>query len=192
LYHLSPFRDKTRENKTTISTTMSTVDGLQPYALLGGYNAEELWSTIDLTFLTWFLIFFAPRWKYTPKLTLIGPVIHAAIYSLSAISLFLYQDHNDGSAPDFVTFEGVVHFMKDPNGVFVAWIHYVCYDALVGRWIVLDSVERGCSLWVHVLAIIPILFVSLMLGPMGWLMYFVIRTFLIPVKDNGATKSKSS
>mmetsp|Transcript_8704 Transcript_8704/g.12797 ORF Transcript_8704/g.12797 Transcript_8704/m.12797 type:complete len:174 (+) Transcript_8704:140-661(+) len=173
---------------------MSTIEGLKPYALLGGYNAAELWPTINLILPTWFLIAVAPRWKYTPTLTLIGPIIHALIYTLSTISLMSDPEHNDGDAPDFSTFEGVVNLFKDPNGVFVGWIHYVVFDALVGRWIALDSVDRGCSLLVHVFVIIPIIFLTLMLGPMGWLLYVaVVRTLLLPSSNkNDTTKAKNS
>mmetsp|Transcript_8723 Transcript_8723/g.12848 ORF Transcript_8723/g.12848 Transcript_8723/m.12848 type:complete len:110 (+) Transcript_8723:8-337(+) len=102
--------------------------------------------------------------------------------------------HNDGDAPDFSTFEGVVNLFKDPNGVFVGWIHYVVFDALVGRWIALDSVDRGCSLLVHVFVIVPVIFLTLMLGPMGWLLYVaVVRTLLLPSSNkNDTTKAKNS
>eukprot|EP00594_Rhizosolenia_setigera_P020104 CAMPEP_0178956670 /NCGR_PEP_ID=MMETSP0789-20121207/10422_1 /TAXON_ID=3005 /ORGANISM="Rhizosolenia setigera, Strain CCMP 1694" /LENGTH=149 /DNA_ID=CAMNT_0020638703 /DNA_START=119 /DNA_END=565 /DNA_ORIENTATION=- len=149
---------------------MSTIDSeLKPYALLGGYNAKELWPTVNLILPTWFLLAVAPRWKYTPTLTLAGPIIIAAIYTLSAISMmFTGEDGGNASEIDFSTLEGIVTLFKDPNGVFVGWVHYVVYDALVGRWIMLDSVERGCSTMVHVLVIVPCLFLALMFGPMGW------------------------
>jgi hypothetical protein len=181
---------------------MSTIiEGLKPYALLGGYNADELWPTFNFILPTWFLIVLVPRWKYTPTLSLIGPIILSTIYTLSAISLF---SDPDGDTPDFSTLEGVVTLFKDPNAVFIGWIHYGAYDALIGRWIALDSVERECSALIHVLVIIPCLFISLMLGPIGWLLYIVvIRTFLLrPSKNKNSdtgtttttntTKAKSS
>jgi hypothetical protein len=156
----------------------TTIEGLKPYALLGGKNADEIWSTFNFILPTWLLIVLVPRWKYTPTLSLIGPIILATIYTLSAISLF---SDPDVDTPDFSTLEGVVTLFKDPNAVFVGWIHYGAYDALIGRWIALDSVERECSILIHVLVIIPCLFLSLMLGPMGWLLYVVVirNTFLL-------------
>ena len=157
----------------------TTIEGLKPYALLGGKNADELWSTFNFILRpTWLLIVLVPRWKYTPTLSLIGPIILATIYTLSAISLF---SDPDVETPDFSTFEGVVTLFKDPNAVFVGWIHYGAYDALIGRWIAFDSVKRECSTLMHVLVIIPCLFLSLMLGPTGWLLYVVVirNTFLL-------------
>jgi len=158
---------------------MSTIiEGLKPYALLGGKNADELWSTFNFILPTWLLIVLVPRWKYTPTLSLIGPIILATIYTLSSMSLF---SDPDVETPDFSTFEGVVTLFKDPNAVFVGWIHYGAYDALIGRWIALDSVERECSTLIHVLVIIPCLFLSFMHGPMGWLLCVVVirNTFLL-------------
>jgi len=80
--------------------------------------------------------------------------------------------------------EGVVQLFSDPNGVFVV------YDALVGRWIVMDSVERAGDskgMVFHWCVMVPILFVSLMLGPMGWLSYLaIVRPFLLPIGDSKA------
>ena len=40
--------------------------------------------------------------------------------------------------------------------------------------------ERGASTLVHVTIIVPVLFLSLMFGPMGWLLYIaIVRTFVL-------------
>lgn len=172
---------------------MSTVEGLKPFLLLGGYNAAELWWTTNFILPTWLLMAMAPRWKHMPTLTVVSPIFHAAIYSLSIISVMLDMDLNDENAPDATSLLGVVTLFKNPNVTFAGWVHYLVFDALVGRWIVLDSIERGCSIWVHVLAIVPSLFLTLMCGPVGWLLYVgVIRTFLLPVKENAATRAKTA
>lgn len=157
---------------------MSTIEGLKPFVLLGGYNAAELWPTINLITPTWLLLAVAPRWEWTPALTLVGPVFFAAMYALSATSLMLFG--GDGATDiDFSSLEGIVNLFRDPNGVFVGWIHYVAYDALIGRWIALDAAARGCSLSMHAVAVVPCLFLALMFGPMGWLLYLaVVRPFL--------------
>ena len=138
------------------------MDGLKAFALLGGKNAEELWPALNVILLTWGLLAFAPRYKHTPMLTLVAPIVMAIIYTLAVISMLLMDG---GDSVDFYSLEGVVTMFKDPNAVFGGWVHYCCYDALVGRWIALDSVKRGASNIVHVFVIIPTLFLSLMLGP---------------------------
>ena len=156
----------------------STVEGLKPFALLGGYNAAELWPTVNLIMPCWLLLVVAPRWKYTSTITLVGPIIHAVIYSLSAVSMMTSPGGED---PDFSSLEGIMEIFKDPSGVFIGWIHLIVYDALVARWMVLDSVDRGASTLAHVLAIVPCLFFGFLAGPMGWLLYVaVVRQFVLP------------
>ena len=164
------------------------LEGLKPFLLLGGYNAEELWPLVNLILPTWMLCVFLPRWKHTPTLTLIFPIVHAIIYTLGVISTIVYADDNSPDI-DFSSLDGLVELFKDPSGVFVGWVHYCVYDALVGRWLTIDSVERDASTLVHVTVIIPTLFMSLMFGPMGWLIYIaIVRTFVL--KKGSGEKGK--
>ena len=172
---------------------MTTIGGLKPFALLGGYNAAELWPAVNLILPTWLLLAFAPRWKHTPLLTLLGPIFFATMYTLCSISLMFLGDDSTSNEIDMSSLEGVVQLFSDPSGVFVGWVHFLVYDALVARWIVMDSVERAGDtkgMVFHLCVIFPILLVSLMLGPMGWLSYLaIVRPFLLPI---GGSKTKSS
>ncbi|KAL7532365.1 hypothetical protein ACHAXR_005630 [Thalassiosira sp. AJA248-18] len=164
---------------------------LTPFLLLGNYNAVELWPTVNLILPTWLLLLIAPRWKLTPSLTLVGPIIMGLIYSLGIISAILFNDGKDQPDMDFSSLEGVTALFQDPSGVFIGWVHYCCYDALVGRWIVLDSVERGANNLIHVFVIVPILFMALMFGPIGWLAYVaVVRTLVLPPGTDKKAKSR--
>lgn len=149
------------------------VDSLKPLLLLGNYNAEQLWPTTNLTIPGWLLLALAPRWKHTARLSLVGPIISSVIYTLTAISLIVGDD-GTGEDPDFMSLEGVATMFRDPSTVFLGWTHYVAYDALVYRWIVMDSIERGASLKVHYILIVPCLFFALMLGPIGFVMYVAL------------------
>mmetsp|Transcript_13260 Transcript_13260/g.37831 ORF Transcript_13260/g.37831 Transcript_13260/m.37831 type:complete len:176 (+) Transcript_13260:246-773(+) len=169
------------------------VGSLKPFLLLGGYNAADLWPTTNLAMPGWLLLVLAPRWRHTAGLSLVGPIVSATIYMLSAISMIITDD-GSGDDPDFMSLEGVASMFRDPSAVFLGWTHYVAYDALVGRWIVLDSIERGASLKVHYLLIVPCLFFALMLGPIGFILYiFIVRTLLDSKSGNtnSDTKEKS-
>ena len=162
---------------------------LKPYALLGGYNAAELWPLTNLILPTWILLLVAPSWKHTQKLTLIGPVFFAIIYTLGFLSLQLFPESDEPTEMDFTTLEGVVGLFKDPNAVFLGWVHYIIYDPLVGRWIALDAQSRGCTTKLQVLVMAPVLVLALMFAPAGWLLYLaVVRPFLLPQpsKDKSA------
>jgi len=139
---------------------------------------------------TWVLVIFVPRWRHTPALTVIVPLILAFVYTLVVINSILIGRENGEALPDMTTFEGVVTLFQDPTGVFGGWIHYCVYDPLVGRWIALDSVQRGASTTFHILIMVPVLLLSMFLPPSGWLLYMiVVRPFLLLFSDTGNIKS---
>lgn len=51
------------------------------------------------------------------------------------------------------------------------WIHYLAFDLFIGTWEVSDSRREG----IHHLLVIPCLFATLMVGPAGLLLYFVVK-----------------
>ena len=165
-------------------------DSLKPFVLLGGFNAAELWGTVNLCMLCWLLFIFAPRWKYTPAVSLIPPIFHSVIYVGAIFSLILTDD-GEGEMADMATLEGVVKLFRDPNGVFVGWIHYVAFDALVGRMIVMDSVDSGASTLFHASVIVPCLLFTFLLGPTGFLMYMVAKVLFLSGGGKGSKESSS-
>ncbi|EJK67799.1 hypothetical protein THAOC_11119 [Thalassiosira oceanica] len=91
------------------------VEGLLPLPLLGGLDADELWPVCGLVLPTWALLAFAPRWAHTPTLTLVSPVLHAAIYALGVASVFVFGG-DASSEVDFNSLEGVVTLFKVRGG----------------------------------------------------------------------------
>jgi len=102
-----------------------TLTDLKSFPLLGGYNAQELWPLVNLILPSWMLLVFLPKWKYTPTLSLIGPILHAILYTLGVISTIVYADENSPEI-DFSSLEGIVELFKEPSGVFVGWILTEC------------------------------------------------------------------
>lgn len=159
--------------------------------ILPGLTGQDLWPAIGFIFLSWGLLVFLPRWKWTPALTLIVPIFHAVIYTTGIIMLNVNSTTSE--QPDFSTYEGVVTLFKDPNAVFLGWIHFVIFDSLVGRMVVMDSIQLGASTTFHIFAVIPSLGLVFLLGPMGWLIYMGLRqVFLVPTPStkSGPTKAK--
>jgi hypothetical protein len=66
---------------------------------------------------------------------------------------------------------GIATLLGSPEGATIAWIHFLAFDLFIGRWIYLDSQERRLSAMLTA----PVLFLTLMLGPLGFLTYLVIR-----------------
>ena len=65
-----------------------------------------------------------------------------------------------------------VKLMLSSDPVLLAgWVHYLAFDLLIGRWIAFDAVKKGISQWF----VAPCLFLTLMAGPVGFLLYSVFK-----------------
>lgn len=75
------------------------------------------------------------------------------------------------AAVDFTTLEGVQSIFASQGGATVGWTHYLAFDLFVGLWIARDADRKGVGrLWQA-----PILLVTLMAGPVGLLVWLLVR-----------------
>ncbi len=131
-------------------------------------KAEQVFAAANLTaIIGWILLAVAPRRKFTEKIVLSGalPILLAVAY---LILIVIFFGQGDG---DFGTLAGVMKLFTNEWTVVAAWIHYLAFDLLVGIWEVKDAQKRGISHWF----VVPCLFFTLMLGPIGWLLYSILR-----------------
>ena len=59
----------------------------------------------------------------------------------------------------------------DPGSVVGAWTHYLIFDLFVGAWMVRDARRED----IHHLAIVVPLLLTLMMGPVGLLLYIALK-----------------
>ncbi|MBU1820248.1 MAG: DUF4281 domain-containing protein [Bacteroidetes bacterium] len=118
----------------------------------------------------WLLMGFAPRWFVTQFLvkSFAVPVLLAVLYAY-----YLFA----GGPVDFAAFstlEGIKGlFQTGGDGVMLAgWIHYLAFDLIAGSVVMRDAQEREIPHW---WVIAPIFF-CFMLGPVGLLLYWIVRT----------------
>jgi len=117
----------------------------------------------------WALMILLPRWRVTKRL--IGsPLVCAAPAALYA-ALVIPRFTEIWPAVSNPELSGIAALLRSPAGATVAWLHFLAFDLFVGRWIYLDGRERGITSWVMV----PALFLTLMLGPCGFLLYLIVR-----------------
>ena len=127
----------------------------------------KLSSLIVLPF--WALMIFLPRWRVTIRL-MSSPLVcavPAAIYAALVIPRFA-EVWQAVSSPEL---SGIAALLGSPVGAMIGWLHFLAFDLFVGRWIYLDGRERGVAAWVMG----PVLFLTLMVGPCGFLLYLIAR-----------------
>ncbi len=115
----------------------------------------------------WLLMAIAPRWTWTKKTVLSGlfPLVLGVVYLGIIVTTFGSSEGN------FNSLAGVMKLFENPYAVTAGWIHYLAFDMFIGAWEVNDSQKHGISHWL----VIPCLFLTLMFGPIGLILYFVIR-----------------
>jgi len=117
----------------------------------------------------WALMILLPRWRWTMRI-LRSPFV-SATPALVYAALVLPRLGSIWPAIAKPAVTGVATLLATPEGATIAWVHFLAFDLFIGRWIYLDSRERQLS----ALLIAPILFFALMLGPLGFLSYLLVR-----------------
>jgi len=122
-----------------------------------------------LAMVGWLLLAILPRWSGTRQVVLSGilPLLLSVAYLVLVVMFFGGAEGGFGSLPD------VMKLFTNEWAVLAGWIHYLAFDMVIGAWEVRDAQERGIS---HLL-VIPCLVLTFLLGPIGFLVYHIIRFF---------------
>jgi hypothetical protein len=129
----------------------------------------------DLTFYVaapfWALMILAPGWSWTRR------VIGSPLIVLPPLAIYFVQ-----IAPILGQFalamlrpslDGVHDVLATVDGTAAIWAHLIAFDLFVGRWMYLDSRDRG----LHGLLMAPVYVLTILLSPFGLVVYFAIRAF---------------
>ncbi len=140
-------------------------------------KAEQIFSIANLiAMISWIILAVAPRWVLTRKIILSGaiPVLLSVAYLVLIVLFF-------GSAEGgFSSLAGVMKLFTNEWAVLASWIHYLAFDLFVGVWEVKDAQAKNISHWF----VIPCLILTFMLGPIGFLLYSILRLFLAKGDEN--------
>ena len=115
----------------------------------------------------WILLAVAPRWKVTNWL------VHSAAFSLVIAAIYgVVIAMGMGQAEGGMTsLAGVQQLFANPLVALAGWLHYLAFDLFIGAWETRNARRLGIPHW----QVIPCLFFTLMLGPVGLLLYFIVR-----------------
>ncbi len=119
--------------------------------------------------LGWILLVFLPDWKYTQVVILNGIVVFFSIL----YSYLLGRDIGSFDPNSFSTLANVKILFQNDDAVAAGWLHYLAFDLFVGAYIVRDSRKLAISRWIYT----PILPFAFMFGPVGYLIYFLAKSF---------------
>ncbi|GAA0940744.1 ABA4-like family protein [Virgisporangium aurantiacum] len=118
----------------------------------------------------WALMIVAPHWRWTRTIVSSPLIVLAPLvaYLFAVIPIF----------PEFAaemvnpSFDGVREIVSTADGTALVWAHLTAFDLFVGRWMYLDSRERG----IPALVMAPLLVLTILLAPFGLTIYLALRT----------------
>lgn len=116
----------------------------------------------------WFLLFVLPQHRVTQQLVhaIWVPLLLGPFY---VWALFFGQPSPEGAG--FGSLEAVMLLFQSPTAVLAGWVHYLIFDLFIGAWIVRDARRQGINHWLTT----PFLFATLMAGPVGLMLYLLLR-----------------
>jgi len=117
----------------------------------------------------WILMIFSPRWKVTKFLMSykVIPLILSLIYAI-----YILKAIDIGGMMDFGSLKSVMALFTEENAVLAGWVHYLAFDLMVGMWML----EQNKTLKIHQLIMAPCLLGAFMFGPIGFLVFMIIKT----------------
>ncbi len=115
----------------------------------------------------WLLLVVLPRWKWTARF--ICAVLIPALLGL--LYVYIILAHWGSSEGGFGSLEQVSDLFQNPWLLLAGWVHFLSFDLFIGAWEVRDAQREG----IHHLLVVPCLFLTLMFGPIGLLLYLGIR-----------------
>ena len=127
-------------------------------------SPESLFAIANqIALVSWLLLAIAPRRAWVTGIVAgtVVPALFAAAYV--AILLTAWP----GSPGGFSTLGAVAQLFSNPWLLLAGWLHYLCFDLLIGWWEVRDAQARGLP---HLL-VVPCLALTFLFGPAGWLLY---------------------
>jgi hypothetical protein len=131
-------------------------------------NPDQIFGICNLIALSgWLVLIFLPGWYSSDKF-IIGIIITllAIVYTSLIINHFSF-----GNLSNFGSLAGIRNLFEDPFLLLAGWVHYLAFDLLAGIFIRKNAVIHGVSHWI----VIPCLVLTFLLGPVGLLLYLVIR-----------------
>ena len=101
-----------------------------------------------------------------------------------AYGLLIWQGFGEAPGGGFGTIAAVRALFVSDAALVAGWFHYLAFDLFVGTWIARTAAEER----IHPLLIMPCLALTLMLGPLGLVLFVLVRA----VAGRGAGREQGS
>ncbi len=128
---------------------------------------STLFTLAGIGILGWALMIFLPK---RVARSAAFPIYLSVLYLAGVVPLVVSA--GPGIVMKFGTATGVISLLSDADVALIAWIHILVFDQFVGLLIYRDNMRERL---IPVALQSVILFLTLMFGPAGFLLYYLIR-----------------
>jgi hypothetical protein len=129
--------------------------------------------TNGIAIIGWLILWFAPRKPALLSLVMyLGVGLLCLIYVVCFAAL-IFGAAGDGGGAGAFTYDipGIRALFASDAGIVIGWTHYLAFDLFTGLWIARDADNKGFSRVKQ----FPILAATLMAGPVGLLLWLILR-----------------
>lgn len=132
--------------------------------------------TNGLAMTGWVLLAFLPRKPLVHALILYCGVallclVYAVLFGLTLGGMVDPALQPGAGQPGFGSIAAVRAIFQSDAGMVIGWTHYLAFDLFTGLWIARDADAKGFGRAIQ----LPYLFVTLMAGPIGLLLWLTTR-----------------
>jgi hypothetical protein len=134
--------------------------------------------TNSIAVIAWLLVIAGPRGQKTLALVLyLGVGLLCFSYAAMIVSMhagWLDAGRLPGTPPpNFLDYNiaGLRNLFMSDGGLVMGWTHYLAFDLFVGQWIAKDADNKGF----HRLVQVPVLLLTFVMGPVGLLIWLIMR-----------------
>ncbi|MGL4541878.1 MAG: ABA4-like family protein [Polymorphobacter sp.] len=135
-------------------------------------SLEQVFSVASgVAMFGWLLLVIAPLNR---RLTVLAARWVVALLCGGYASLLAHSLLAGPGAPagaGFGSLAGVALLFSAKGALLAGWVHYLAFDLFIGSWQVENAPQHGITHWL----VLPCLFFTLMAGPVGLLLYLLLR-----------------
>jgi hypothetical protein len=131
-------------------------------------NDQIFSSCSTLAMIGWLILILLPFWKTRDRYVL-GIII--ILFSIVYAWLIVINFDKD-LMKSFGTLDGVASLFTNKQMLLAGWIHYLAFDLMIGIYILRNAKIHNINHWLTT----PTMLLTFMFGPVGLLVYTLIRT----------------
>lgn len=135
-------------------------------------NPDTVFTIANISVIpAWILLAVLPRHPITQNL------VHALWIPCLLAGFYIWAFATGEPAQEgggFGSLAALQILFQSKTALLAGWIHYLAFDLFIGAWQVRDARRHNINHWL----VVPCLFFTLMAGPVGLLMYLLLRLAL--------------